>query len=50
MAGEMMAQTRGMVPAIEAADAGAACLRNNPGNIGSLDRIKEDINSAKNVS
>ena len=34
--------------AIEAADAGAACLRINPGNIGSLDRIKEVINAAKN--
>ena len=33
--------------AIEAADAGAACLRINPGNIGSLDRIKEVINAAK---
>ena len=30
--------------AIEAADAGAACLRINPGNIGSLERIKEVIN------
>ena len=34
--------------AIEAADAGAACLRINPGNIGSLDRIKEVIHAAKN--
>ena len=34
--------------AIEAADAGAACLRINPGNIGSLERIKEVINAAKN--
>ena len=33
--------------AIEAADAGAACLRINPGNIGSLYRIKEVINAAK---
>ena len=33
--------------AIEAADAGVACLRINPGNIGSLDRIKEVINAAK---
>ena len=34
--------------AIEAAEAGAACLRINPGNIGSLERIKEVINAAKN--
>ena len=34
--------------AIEAADAGAACLRINPGNIGSLERIKEVIKAAKN--
>ena len=34
--------------AIEAADPGAACLRINPGNIGSLERIKEVINAAKN--
>ena len=34
--------------AIEAADAGAACLRINPGNIGSLEKIKEVINAAKN--
>tara|TARA_B100001057_G_scaffold430222_1_gene456855 strand:- start:370 stop:1467 length:1098 start_codon:yes stop_codon:yes gene_type:complete len=33
--------------AIEAADNGAACIRINPGNIGSLDRIKEVINAAK---
>ena len=32
--------------AIEAADAGAACLRINPGNIGSQDRIREVIAAA----
>ena len=33
--------------AIEAAEAGAACLRINPGNIGSKDRVKEVIQAAK---
>ncbi|MGA9657747.1 MAG: flavodoxin-dependent (E)-4-hydroxy-3-methylbut-2-enyl-diphosphate synthase [Asticcacaulis sp.] len=33
--------------AIEAAKAGAACLRINPGNIGSADRVKEVIQAAK---
>jgi len=33
--------------AIEAADAGAACLRINPGNIGQADKIKEVITAAK---
>lgn len=33
--------------ALEAADAGAACLRINPGNIGSTDRVKEVIRAAK---
>ena len=33
--------------AIEAADAGAACLRINPGNIGQADKIKEVISVAK---
>ncbi|TNE39164.1 MAG: flavodoxin-dependent (E)-4-hydroxy-3-methylbut-2-enyl-diphosphate synthase [Alphaproteobacteria bacterium] len=33
--------------AIEAAEAGAACLRINPGNIGSADRVKEVIQAAK---
>ena len=33
--------------AIEAADAGAACLRINPGNIGSADRVREVIKAAK---
>ena len=33
--------------AIEAAEAGAACLRINPGNIGSSERIKEVIKAAK---
>ena len=34
--------------AIEAAEAGAACLRFNPGNIGNIDKIKEIIKAAKN--
>ncbi len=33
--------------AIEAAEAGAACLRINPGNIGSSDRVREVIAAAK---
>ena len=33
--------------AIEAAEAGAACLRINPGNIGSRDRVREVIQAAK---
>ncbi len=33
--------------AIEAAEAGASCLRINPGNIGSEDRVKEVIKAAK---
>jgi len=33
--------------AIEAAEAGAACLRINPGNIGSDDRVREVIKAAK---
>ena len=33
--------------AIEAAEAGAACLRINPGNIGSEDRVREVIKAAK---
>ena len=33
--------------AIEAADAGAACLRINPGNIGRVDKVKEVILAAK---
>jgi (E)-4-hydroxy-3-methylbut-2-enyl-diphosphate synthase len=33
--------------ALEAADAGAACLRINPGNIGSADRVREVVNAAK---
>ena len=33
--------------AIEAAEAGAACLRINPGNIGSADRVKEVISAAR---
>ncbi len=32
---------------IEAADAGAACLRINPGNIGSPERIREVVNAAR---
>tara|TARA_Y100000590_G_C15744847_1_gene1021586 strand:+ start:2876 stop:3976 length:1101 start_codon:yes stop_codon:yes gene_type:complete len=34
--------------ALEAADNGAACLRINPGNIGSIEKIKEVIRAAKN--
>ena len=33
---------------IEAAENGAACLRINPGNIGSADRVREVIKAAKN--
>jgi (E)-4-hydroxy-3-methylbut-2-enyl-diphosphate synthase len=33
--------------AIEAAEAGAACLRINPGNIGSADRVREVIRAAR---
>ena len=33
--------------AIEAAQAGAACLRINPGNIGSADRVREVVRAAK---
>jgi (E)-4-hydroxy-3-methylbut-2-enyl-diphosphate synthase len=33
--------------AIEAAEAGASCLRINPGNIGSKDRVKEIVKAAK---
>ncbi|WND01378.1 flavodoxin-dependent (E)-4-hydroxy-3-methylbut-2-enyl-diphosphate synthase [Temperatibacter marinus] len=33
--------------ALEAADAGAACLRINPGNIGSEERVREVIRAAK---
>ena len=33
--------------AIESAEAGAACLRINPGNIGSADRVREVIRAAK---
>ncbi len=32
---------------IEAAEAGAACLRINPGNIGSSERVKEVVDAAK---
>ena len=34
--------------ALEAADNGASCLRINPGNIGSEDKLKEIIKAAKN--
>ena len=34
--------------AIEAAENGASCLRINPGNIGSKDKIKEVVKAAKN--
>ncbi|MBF0093837.1 MAG: flavodoxin-dependent (E)-4-hydroxy-3-methylbut-2-enyl-diphosphate synthase [Alphaproteobacteria bacterium] len=33
--------------AIEAAENGAACLRINPGNIGSMDRVREVVKAAK---
>ena len=33
--------------AVEAADAGAACLRINPGNIGSADRVTEVVRAAR---
>ncbi len=33
--------------AIEAAEAGAACLRINPGNIGSQDRVREVVKAAR---
>jgi len=33
--------------AIEAAEAGAACLRINPGNIGNADRVREVVKAAK---
>ncbi|MHB1217874.1 MAG: flavodoxin-dependent (E)-4-hydroxy-3-methylbut-2-enyl-diphosphate synthase [Alphaproteobacteria bacterium] len=33
--------------ALEAADAGAACLRINPGNIGSMERVREVVKAAK---
>jgi (E)-4-hydroxy-3-methylbut-2-enyl-diphosphate synthase len=33
--------------AIEAADAGAACLRINPGNIGSAERVREVVKAAR---
>jgi len=33
--------------AIESAKAGAACLRINPGNIGSADRVRDVVNAAK---
>ena len=32
---------------VEAAQAGAACLRINPGNIGSSDRVREVVQAAK---
>ncbi|HYF16768.1 MAG TPA: flavodoxin-dependent (E)-4-hydroxy-3-methylbut-2-enyl-diphosphate synthase, partial [Ramlibacter sp.] len=33
--------------AIEAADAGASCLRINPGNIGSAERVREVVRAAR---
>lgn len=36
--------------AIESAEAGAACLRINPGNIGSADRVREVIKAAKDYN
>ena len=35
--------------AIEAAKAGAACIRINPGNIGKEDRVKDVIKAAKGI-
>ena len=35
--------------AIEAAEAGAACLRINPGNIGKLEKIKDVVDAAKKI-
>ena len=32
---------------VEAAEAGAACLRINPGNIGNAERVKEVIDAAR---
>jgi len=32
---------------IEAAEAGAACLRINPGNIGSMDRVRDVVQAAR---
>ena len=32
---------------VEAAEAGAACLRINPGNIGSIDRVREVVQAAR---
>ncbi len=36
--------------AIEAAKSGASCLRINPGNIGSIDKVKEVIKAAKDYN
>lgn len=36
--------------AIESAQAGAACLRINPGNIGSADRVRDVIKAAKDYN
>ena len=36
--------------ALEAADAGAACLRINPGNIGSSERVAEVVRAARSWS
>jgi len=33
---------------IEAAEAGAACLRINPGNIGSMERVRDVVSAARN--
>jgi len=33
---------------IEAAEAGAACLRINPGNIGAIDRVRDVVSAARN--
>ena len=36
--------------AIESAEAGAACLRINPGNIGSAERVRDVVNAAKDYN
>ena len=35
--------------AIEAAEAGASCLRINPGNIGKIEKIKNVVDAAKKI-
>jgi (E)-4-hydroxy-3-methylbut-2-enyl-diphosphate synthase len=45
--GTRAARTICFSAAVEAADAGAACLRINPGNIGSAERVAEVVRAAK---